>query len=166
MKYSKVNLSKYLSKDKIPLFVCIGSKLSFYDNTSNRIGKYLEANGFNVIRNVDNINIIDKYEEIDKYSEEIYEHIAIDLSYDSKYEERNKQRAYKVEKYGIKPGSGIGRSHKTIGSVSIHITLNYFEDVRNGLDVILNITKQIGNKEIHKVEKEIVEKIKEFYKEV
>lgn len=160
----KYNFKRYLDTSKMPLFICIGSELSFYDNTSNRIGEALRGLGFNVITNIGSRNFEEKCREVKKYGEE-YQHIAIDLSYDSKYSERLKQSPYSLIKVPTMPGSALGKTHKALGEVSIHINLNYFEDVNNALDVIRCITLQEGNKEIYVYEKEIVEKIKKLYKE-
>lgn len=161
----KYNFKRYLDTSKTPLFICIGSELSFYDNTSNRIGDKLKRLGFNVVMNISSNNFEEKYKEVKKYSKETYQHIAIDLSYDGKFKEREKQSPYALIKLPINPGSALGKSHKTLGDVSIHITLNYFEEINNGLDVIKCVTLQEGNKEIYEIEREIVEKIKTLYKE-
>lgn len=150
-------------KDKTPIFACIGTKKSFYDNTSNRIGYILKENGFNVVLNLNSVNMQNKLKILEKIQNKIENSfiIAIDLSVS---ENRKSVIPYKISKSGIKPGSFLNKKHKELGDVSIKIFVDYFEKVENDFDVLEVICKSNGNKKIHEIEKEIANKLINYYK--
>ena len=155
-----MDIKDILDKDKTPIFACIGAKYSFYDNTSNRIGDTLKQHGLKVVLNFNNVNMKKKLRELDKVIRSVDnpQVIAIDLSHSFKHNNK-----YYCSKSGIKPGSGIGRTHKSIGDVSIKIMLNAFEEVKDKIDVLVLVSKEDGNKEIHETEKHIADTICTFY---
>ena len=155
-----MDIKDILDKDKTPIFACIGAKHSFYDNTSNRIGDVLKQHGLNVVLNFNNVNMKKKLRELDKISRSVNnpQIIAIDLSHSSKHNNK-----YYCSKNGIKPGSGIGRTHKSIGDVSIKVMLNAFEEIKDKIDILVFVSKEEGNKEIFKTEKHITDTICTFY---
>lgn len=152
-------MNKVLDIKRKPIFACIGTKQSFYDNTSNRIGDLLKLKGFEVVLNFNSINMNKKrkelYEIANKYDNP--QIIAIDLSLIDKDVE------YEYQNCGIKPGSGLGKKHDTIGEVSIKINLNKFEKIQSKLDIAIIISKKTGNKKIYKTEKKIVNELVTFY---
>lgn len=157
-----MDIKDILDKDKTPIFACIGTKKSFYDNTSNRIGDILKTFGFKVVFNFNNINMKDKLYELDDMMEETDNNqvIALDLSHSS----LNKtSKAFYCYRDGISPGSALGRTHAPIGDVCIKICLNHFEDIKCDTDMLIAISKQSGNTKIHKTEIEIANIIHEFY---
>ena len=155
-----MEIKDILDKDKTPIFACIGAKYSFYDNTSNRIGDRLKERGLKCVLNFNNINMQSKVEELEALVSitDKPQIIAIDLSHSFKHNNK-----YNCSKTGIKPGSGLGRNHASIGDVSIKVMLNAFEDIKTNLDIIMSICKEDGNKDIIKTEQKIADEICEFY---
>lgn len=151
-----------LDKKKEPLFVCIGTKGSFYDNTSNRIGKRLLNEGFDVILECDTSNMKRKLKQIKAYNKDKYQVIAIDLSYNSEYDQKAKL-THSYSKGGIIPGGALGRKYEPIGDVSVKIYLQAVEDIKNKVDLLMALCKTSGNTSIYQTEDKIFNELKDFY---
>lgn len=155
-------MNNVLNVNKKPLFVCIGTPRSFYDNSSNRIGKKLKEFGFDVIMNLDAKNLKERREEIKKYDKDKYQVIAIDVSYDKNYD-YEKKITHKYSKKPIYPGRAVGHTLKPIGDCSIRIFIQYLVNIKNYLDLVTAICSKTGDEKIYKLEEKIANEIKEYY---
>ena len=111
-----MQIEDILDKNKTPIFACIGTRESFYDNTSNRIGERLKEHGLNVVLNFDNETMQSKLTELETllFSVDNPQIIALDLVYSDKYKKTDPYYCYKK---GINPGSAFNHKHAPIGDV-------------------------------------------------
>lgn len=146
---------------KIPVFLCIGSKNSYYDGVAYRIGVKLKKRGYEVINDINNLNMKDKLKELDKLKEEKskYVFIAIDLAIGV-----SKSPYSIIDSLGILPGSALGREHRRIGNKSIHINFNYHVKCDNNFDMLKELLKtEETNEKFDKTENEVYEYIIKNY---
>lgn len=127
-----------IDKNRMPVFICIGSMKSMLDSVAPRIGTKLKEKGYDVVGTEDNpvtaLNIVERIEkEISCFPDSMYQKIYIDCTIAPEHPDRKTL----VINRGLQPGGQFNKALPSLGNWFIGINLH--EKGKSTADTLLNI---------------------------
>lgn len=162
MKKIAEDLKKIIQPNKKNIFVCIGTKFSFYDGIAPRIGTFLEQNGEKVYgteyNDINQQNFEERIQEIKNLHKNDFI-IAIDLCF---IEENEKILVSNRPVYPAKYTKQNG--DVSIGDISILINIYPFIQTSDKKEVLKKICYETENVEFSRTEDELKKTLEKIFK--